>query len=677
MGFPFPTVNESLQEPQDGTLTMLDPLARRTHRRTLVLGVVAALSLSSCGALQDDGARSAADDLARGLHSEDVSGLAFSNGTGEEVQTELERVLRTTGGIEPDVTVTGTEVEGDTARAELSWRWDLPATDEDWTYTTDVDLIRADGGWRSTWQPSVVEPGLNGNEGLRIRTVQPQRGEILGADDVPLAMSQPVHRVGLDLRKVPAAQRSDAATALAKAVDIDAGTYRKAVSQASDDAWVEAVTLREEDFRALDAAQMKKIPGMQATEDTRVLGRSKGFAAETIGSVVEATAEDLENSDGALTRGAWIGRGGLQQEHEASLRGAPGVVVDRVGTNPDGSLEPGQVHQLVAHAPRAGEDLHTTLDATLQEAAQRALEDVDSPSSVVLVRPSDGAVLAVANGAGSKGYPTATLGQYAPGSTFKIATSLAMLRKGDSPDTTVDCPHTYAAEGTSVANFSGYPQQFEGRVPLRQAIAHSCNTAFAAQHGRVSQQNLAEAAESLGVGVDMTPGIPVFSGSIPSEEPAGEHVAAMFGQGRTLVSPFGMARFVASVQAGKLVQPTLLAGDEGAGSESAGDDEADDAAAAPAPRVPLTAGESSGLHTLMREVVASGHLEDLGSLSPDTAVGKTGTAEYGNEDPPRTHSWVIAGHEDLAAAVFVEDGNLGSITGTPIMLDVLRAAQGS
>ena len=118
----FPTVNESLQEPQDGSLTMLDPLARRTRRRTLVLGVVAALSLSGCAALQDDGARSAADDLARGLHSEDVSGLAFSNGPGEEVQTELERILRTTGGIEPDVTVTGTEVEGDTARAELSWR---------------------------------------------------------------------------------------------------------------------------------------------------------------------------------------------------------------------------------------------------------------------------------------------------------------------------------------------------------------------------------------------------------------------------------------------------------------------------------------------------------------------------------------------------------------------------
>ena len=74
--------------------------------------------------------------------------------------------------------------------------------------------------------------------------------------------------------------------------------------------------------------------------------------------------------------------------------------------------------------------------------------------------------------------------------------------------------------------------------------------------------------------------------------------------------------------------------------------------------------------------MSTGHLKELGSLEPDSAIGKTGTAEYGNENPPRTHSWVIAGHGDLAVAVFVEDGDLGSITGTPIMLEVLQAAQG-
>ena len=634
---------------------------RRTRRHDrLAMSVVVALMLSGCSALPGNAPSDAAEALAQGLHSRDVSGLEFSNMGGSEVQAELDRILRMTGGIAPDVHMGRVNDQGQTAHGELTWRWDVPATEEDWTYTTGVDFQRSNGTWKATWEPSLVAPELAEDEVLRIQTIQPERGKILGTGDQPLAMEQTIHRVGLDLREVPREKREGSATALAKAAGIDPEQYREKVRQADDNAWVEAIALREEDFRALDSQSMEKIPGLLVTKDARVLGRTKGFAAETLGTVGEATAEEIEKSGGELTRGAQVGRGGLQEAHEDTLHGNPGVVVDRVGINPDGSLEAGQTHQLMAHAPVPGEDLHTTLNADLQDAAQQALKGIKSPSSVVAMRPSDGAVLAVANGEGSKGYPTATLGQYAPGSTFKVATSLAMLREGDTPDTIVDCPHTYSAEGMNVANFSGYPQEFEGAVPLRQAIAHSCNTAFAAQHEKISQQALAEAGNSLGVGVEMDAGIPVFSGSIPTEEPAAEHVAAMFGQGRTLVSPFGMARFQASVQAGKLVEPSILA------HEPASD---------PSSSNPLEKSEAADLQTLEREVVSTGHLKELGSLEPDSAIGKTGTAEYGNENPPRTHSWVIAGHGDLAVAVFVEDGDLGSITGTPIMLEVLQAAQ--
>ena len=634
----------------------------RTRRRgRFTMSIVVVLLVSGCSALLGNAPRDAAEALAQGLHSRDVSGLEFSNAGGSEVQAELDRILRMTGGIVPDVQMGRVSNQGQTAHGELTWRWDLPATQEDWTYSTGVDFQRSNGTWKATWEPALVAPELTEDEVLRIQTVQPERGKILGAGDEQLAMEQTIHRVGLDLREVPREKRAGSATALAKAVGIDPEPYRESVRQADDNAWVEAIALREEDFRALNAQSMKRIPGLLVTKDARVLGRTKGFAAETLGSVGEATAEEIEKSGGKLTRGAQIGRGGLQEAHEATLQGKPGVVVDRIGVHADGSLKTEQAHQLMAQGPVPGEDLHTTLNSDLQEAAQRALKGIKSPSSVVAIRPSDGAVLAVANGAGSKGYPTATLGQYAPGSTFKVATALAMMRGGDTPDTSVDCPHTYSAEGMNVANFSGYPREFEGSVALRQTIAHSCNTAFAAQHERVSQQALADAGNSLGVGVEMDAGIPVFSGSIPTEEPAAEHVAAMFGQGRTLVSPFGMARFQASVQAGKLVQPSIL------GHEPASE---------PSSSHPLETSEAADLQTLEREVVSTGHLKELGSLEPDSAIGKTGTAEYGNENPPRTHSWVIAGHGDLAVAVFVEDGDLGSITGTPIMLEVLQAAQG-
>ncbi|WP_025172747.1 NTF2-like N-terminal transpeptidase domain-containing protein, partial [Streptococcus pneumoniae] len=263
--------------------------------------------------------------------------------------------------------------QGQTAHGELTWRWDLPATQEDWTYATGVDFQRSNGTWKATWEPSLVAPELAEDEVLRIQTVQPERGKILGAGDQPLAMKQTIHRVGLDLREVPREKREGSATALAKAVGIDPEPYRESVRQADDNAWVEAIALREEDFRALDAQSMKRIPGLLVTKDARVLGRTKGFAAETLGSVGEATAEEIEKSGGKLTRGAQIGRGGLQEAHEATLQGKPGVVVDRIGVHADGSLKTGQAHQLMAQGPVPGEDLHTTLNGGLQEAAQRTL----------------------------------------------------------------------------------------------------------------------------------------------------------------------------------------------------------------------------------------------------------------------------------------------------------------
>ena len=81
-----------------------------------------------------------------------------------------------------------------------------------------------------------------------------------------------------------------------------------------------------------------------------------------------------------------------------------------------------------------GTPLQTTLDPRLQALAEAVLEDEPSASALVAIQPSTGDVLTVANGPGSEGQQTALLGQYPPGSTFKIATSLALLRQGITPD---------------------------------------------------------------------------------------------------------------------------------------------------------------------------------------------------------------------------------------------------
>jgi cell division protein FtsI/penicillin-binding protein 2 len=77
---------------------------------------------------------------------------------------------------------------------------------------------------------------------------------------------------------------------------------------------------------------------------------------------------------------------------------------------------------------------------------------------------------------------------------------------------------------------------------------------------------------------------------------------------------------------------------------------------------------------MMRAVVTSGHAGFLASVPGEPVGAKTGTAEFGNENPPKTHAWIVAVHGDLAVAVFVEEGGLGATTSGPLLKDFLVAA---
>ena len=76
----------------------------------------------------------------------------------------------------------------------------------------------------------------------------------------------------------------------------------------------------------------------------------------------------------------------------------------------------------------------------------------------------------------------------------------------------------------------------------------------------------------------------------------------------------------------------------------------------------------------MRGVVTRGSGSFLASLPGAPVLAKTGTAEFGDQQPLQTHTWMIAVHGDLAVAVFVDVGESGSQTAGPILEQFLRAA---
>lgn len=231
---------------------------------------------------------------------------------------------------------------------------------------------------------------------------------------------------------------------------------------------------------------------------------------------------------------------------------------------------------------------------------------------------------------------------------------------------------------------------------LRDAFAHSCNTAFINARDAVSQDQLESAAQALGVAVEAPKlGADAFLGSVPGAAEGTEHAASMIGQGKVLFSPpLSAAVMAASVANGAPVSPQLVLNADGAsnadtaqnppsagaaptesGGASPSSASVSAAPVSPASTKPITKEEAAALSDMMRAVVTSGHAGFLAEVPPGTPVGaKTGTAEFGNDNPPKTHAWIVATHGDLAVAVFVEEGGLGATTSGPLLKSFLTAA---
>ncbi len=651
-----------------------------------------ALSLTAC---TDQGptAQDAATELAGALSSLDVSGVPFAEGAPDQPQDTLDTIVNAMDPLEPKVTVDSVEETGeDTATAHLDVAWDIDETSQDWTYSTTAELTRGEEQWQVTWKPDLIVEDLQENEVLVRKNTPAERGDILGADGAVLVSDRPVVRVGVDKTRLEESQLTSSATELAKLLELDVAAYTERVTSAGPEAFVEAIVLRDDDSREVSDQEISAIPGARAIEDTMELAPTRGFARATLGIVGPATAEMIEASDGELQAGDITGISGLQAQYDEQLRGAPGVIITAITRQAEDSADGSGTEQdaatagpkeLFSKAPVAGQPLKTTLDPKLQSLAERILEQEPSASSIVAIRPSTGDILTVANGPGSEGYNTALLGQYPPGSTFKMATTLALLRQGFTPDSPTQCTESVTVDGATFKNAPTYPESAVGTVPLRTTFANSCNTGFIAERDTVSQQELSKAAAAMGIGVETASvGLPVFFGAVPAEATGTAHAASMIGQGQVLVSPFALARAAASVGAGERISPTLLATDETTTTESQPPSppatpslEPSTTATPSSDAAPsITEDEAATLRSLMRSVVTDGGAAMLADVPGEPVLAKTGTAEYGSEDPPRTHAWIVALHGDLAVAVFVEEGEYGSTSGGPLLEEFLTEA---
>ena len=658
--------------------------------KNLVLGLAALMIAGSLTACDDgrSGAEGAAKQLASSMAALDVGSLAVDGKGAAAANEQLKAVFAALDPAKPSVESGAVKLDGDKASVPLNFTWKIGTAE--WKYTSQAALKKSGDKWAVQWNSALLEPDLKDGEVLDKAVTAPSRAEILGAGDAKLISYRPVIYVGIDKTMIGSADPAASAAKLAQLVGVDEAAYVKQVQASGPQAFVSAITLRQ-DGRTITDQQIAAIPGARGIPDSLPLAPTRTFARPVLGTVAEASAEQIQKAGGALKAGDVVGTGGLEEQYDSQLRGQDGVSIK---ARPQGmtddqikAAKPDPRRVLFAVDAKPGDPLKTTLDPRLQQLAEDTLTGIGPASAIVALRPSTGAVLAAASGPGSNGYNTAMLGQYAPGSTFKIVDSLALIRNGMTPDSKVECTPTITVDGRTFKNAEGYPVSSLGSIALREAFAHSCNTAFISSRDKVSQAQLESAATSLGLAVQAPKlGADAFLGSVPGNADGTEHAASMIGQGKVLLSPLAAAIMAASVAHGAPVSPQLVL-NPGSASPSASatptasgapSSSASPAAsvspAAPASDKPVTPAEAAALSDMMRAVVTSGHAGFLASV-PGAPVGaKTGTAEFGSDNPPKTHAWIVAVQGDLAVAVFVEDGGLGATTSGPLLKSFLTAA---
>ncbi|MFI7410804.1 penicillin-binding transpeptidase domain-containing protein [Streptomyces sp. NPDC049627] len=297
--------------------------------------------------------------------------------------------------------------------------------------------------------------------------------------------------------------------------------------------------------------------------------------------------------------------------------------------------------------------VRTTLSPALQAAAEQQVA-TRPKASVVVLRPSTGEILAVANS--SHGFNTAFQGSLAPGSTMKVITSSLLMEKGlASPDKLHPCPKYFTYGGWKFQNDDKF--EIKGGT-FKASFARSCNTAFISQAGKLDNDSLTKQAQQVfGLSLNnWSVGVPTFDGSVPVQSQA-QMAAELIGQGGVRMNPLNMASVSATVRTGTFKQPYLVA------------PTVDNRTLATASRT-LSADTLAQLRELMSYTAAYGTAAEAMSGVTGDVGAKTGSAEVDGQKKP--NGWFTAYRNDLAAAGVVQSGGHGGETAGPIVAALLK-----
>ena len=247
---------------------------------------------------------------------------------------------------------------------------------------------------------------------------------------------------------------------------------------------------------------------------------------------------------------------------------------------------------------------------------------------------------------------------YTPGSVFKLVTSAAAIE--DVPNMfsrSFFCEGVYTIAGVDIkCAGEHWTQTFE------QALANSCNVAFAQIAVKVGQDSMVRHVTDYGfLDRHELDGIPTAAGNYPTEFVGDPELAwSGIGQSTDLVCPYTLLRFVAAIaNDGMLCTPHLLHSDE------------------PPEETRLIEAETAQKLKEMMSYNVTAHYEPEENFPGISYLcAKTGTAELGGGRT--SHAWFTGFLDDpehpYAFVVLIENAGGGLTNAGPVANALLQAA---
>ncbi|MEZ0049388.1 cell division protein FtsI/penicillin-binding protein 2 [Mycobacterium sp. MAA66] len=590
-----------------------------TYRSSVSLLVVAAVAggMTACTP-RPDGPAPTAEAFFAALGKGDTGAAADLSDRPNDARTALNQAWSGLQATKLDAQVLGSKYTQDTGSVNYRYTWHLPK-DRTWTYTGQLNMIRQDGHWQVRWSTTDLHPNLGEHQSVQLRADAPNRASVneIGGSDV--LVPGYLYHYALDAQTA-AGELMHTAQAVADALrplDDSVDAQRLAEQASSSTKPLDLITLRKADNDRISAI-IGRMPGVIITPQPEMTATDDRFAPAIVNEVKKQVSDQLLGQPGWRVVSMNQNGADLDVLYEVSGKPAPSVTI--------------------------------SLDRNVQNAAQDAVNMVGRKAMIVAIKPSTGEILAVAqNAAADADGPTATMGLYPPGSTFKMVTAGAAIESDmATPNTLLGCPGTIDIGHRTIPNYDKFDL---GVVPMAKAFANSCNTTFAELASRMTPRALTTAAAQYGIGADyQVAGLDTVTGEVPPTVNLTERTEDGFGQGKVLVSPFGMALAAATVAAGKTPVPQLI---EGRPTSVTGSGTA------------ITDKMIDGLRPMMQLVVTNGTAKDL--RGSGDVRGKTGEAEF----PGGSHAWFAGYRGDLAFAALIVAGG-GSETAVRMCRDMFK-----